>query len=54
MKQHIVVSSLTPEENRLIEQLRQHPEIRERVRSLLEIAGNEEGPLKTRTRWRHC
>ena len=47
MKKHIVGSSLTPEENRLIEQLRQHPEIRERVRSILEIAGNEEGPLKT-------
>jgi hypothetical protein len=46
-KKNIVVSSLTQEENRLIEQLRQHPEIRERVRSILEIAGNEEGPLKT-------
>jgi hypothetical protein len=46
-KKHIVVSSLTQEENRLIEQLRQHPEIRERVRSILEIAGNGEEPLQT-------
>jgi hypothetical protein len=46
-KKNIVVLGLTPEENRLIEQLRQHPEIRERVRSILEIAGNQEGPLKT-------
>jgi hypothetical protein len=46
-KKNIVVLGLTPEENRLIEQLRQHPEIRERVRCILEIAGNQEGPLKT-------
>jgi hypothetical protein len=46
-KKNSVLSSLTQEENRLIEQLRQHPEIQERVRSILEIANNEEGPLKT-------
>jgi hypothetical protein len=46
-KKNMVVSSLTQEENRLIEQLRRHPEIRERVASILAIAGNEEGPLKT-------
>lgn len=39
--------ALTPEETRLMEQLRQHPEIKERLRSILEIAGSEEGPMKT-------
>jgi hypothetical protein len=43
----VIVPVLTPEESHLIEQLRQHPEIRDRVRSILDIAGNEEGPLKT-------
>lgn len=35
--------ALTPEETRLMEQLRQHPEIKERLRSILEIAGSEGG-----------
>ena len=43
----VVVPVLTPEESHLIEQLRQHPEIRDRVQSILDIASNEEGPLKT-------
>ena len=34
-------------EVRLIEQLRQHPEMMERVQSILEITRNTEGPLKT-------
>ena len=38
---------LTQEETRLIEQLRQHPEIMDRVQSILAIARNAEGPLKT-------
>lgn len=42
-----VVQALTPQEIHLIEQLRQHPELRERVHSILEIVRNEEGPLKT-------
>ena len=38
---------LTQQETRLIEQLRQHPEIMDRVQSILAIARNAEGPLKT-------
>jgi phosphoribosyl-dephospho-CoA transferase len=40
-------NQLSQQERRLIEQLRQHPEMMERVQSLLEIARNAEGPLKT-------
>ena len=46
-KKKVIVQALTQEEIRLLEQLRQHPEIRDRVRRILEIAGSEEGPLKT-------
>jgi hypothetical protein len=46
-KKKVIVQALTQQEIRLLEQLRQHPEIRDRVRRILEIAGNEEGPLKT-------
>jgi len=42
-----MVRAITPQEIQLIEQLRRHPEIGDRVRSILEIAGSEEGPLKT-------
>jgi len=38
---------LTQPETRLIEQLRKHPEMMVRVQSILEIARNAEGPLKT-------
>ena len=38
--------TLNAAELRLIEQLRQYPELFERVRSLLEIAASAEGPLK--------
>ena len=38
---------LSQREIRLIEQLRKHPEIRDRVQSILELAQNTEGPLKT-------
>jgi hypothetical protein len=34
-------------ETKLMEQFRQHPEIMARVQSILEIANNQEGPLKT-------
>jgi hypothetical protein len=37
----------TAQETRLIEHLREHPEMMERVQSILEIARNAEGPLKT-------
>jgi hypothetical protein len=42
-----MVRAITAQEIQLIEQLRRHPEISDRVRSILEIAGSEEGPLKT-------
>ena len=35
------------QETQLIEQFRQHPEMMERVQSILAIARNAEGPLKT-------
>jgi hypothetical protein len=38
---------LTAEEKRLMEQLRKHPAIMERVKSIMEIAGSKEGPLKS-------
>jgi len=41
------VQTLTAQELHLIEQLRQHPAIRERVQSILELAHNPDGPLKT-------
>jgi hypothetical protein len=48
MKKEITVSSdLKPAEARLIEQLRQHPQMMERVQSILEITGSTSGPLKT-------
>jgi hypothetical protein len=48
MKQKKAVApTLSPQEIQLIKQLRQHPEILERVQSILEITRNEEGPLKT-------
>ena len=37
----------TQSETELVEQLREHPEIRIRVQSILEITRNAEGPLKT-------
>jgi hypothetical protein len=42
-----VTPAITPQEFHLIEQLRQHPEVKERVQSILEIVRNAEGPLKT-------
>jgi hypothetical protein len=38
---------LSQREMRLIEQLRKHPEIGDRVQSILELASNAEGSLKT-------
>ena len=46
-KQKHTLEEFTPQETRLLEQLRQHPDIMARVQSILEIARNEEGPLKT-------
>jgi len=46
-KKKPAAKNLSQPEARLIEQLRQRPEMMERVQSILEIASNESGPLKT-------
>ena len=46
-KKIMVVSHLKPAEARLIEELRQHPEMMERVQRILEITGSAAGPLKS-------
>lgn len=46
-KQKSSRQELSPQETQLLEQLRQHPEMMARVQSILEIARNAEGPLKT-------
>jgi hypothetical protein len=38
---------LSAEEVRLVDQLRQHPQMMERVQSILEIAYDASGPLRT-------
>ena len=45
--QNAVKRKLTAEEAKLIEGLRRHPEMMERMQSILKIARNEDGPLKT-------
>ena len=47
MKQRISSPQLTPQETRLIQQLRQQPEMSARVQSILDLAHAAEGPLKT-------
>ena len=47
MKKKNVVQQCAPGEMKLIEQLRQHPEMMTRVQRIMEIARNEDGPLKT-------
>jgi|SRR5882762_11147566 len=42
-----VRGQLTDQEIRMIEQLRQNPEMMARVQSILDLARNAEGPLKT-------
>jgi len=42
-----VQKQLSDQEIQLIEQLRQHPEMRVRIQSILALAGNAGGPLKT-------
>ena len=39
--------TLNPQEVKLIEQLRAHPELLERFQSILHLAANDQGPLKT-------
>ena len=38
---------LTAQEIRIIEQLRQHPEMMARFQSILDLVNNSDGPLKT-------
>jgi hypothetical protein len=40
-------NEVSQQEMQLLALLRQHPQIRQRVESILEIASNTEGPLKT-------
>jgi hypothetical protein len=40
-------SKISPAEVQLIEQLREHPELMERFRSILDLTRNADGPLKT-------
>jgi hypothetical protein len=40
-------TAVSAAEAQLLERLRQHPEMMERVQSILEIAYNTEGPLKS-------
>ena len=40
-------SHLSPQEAQLIQRLREHPELRERFQSILEISANTEGPIKS-------
>jgi hypothetical protein len=46
-KKERTTKALTVQELRLVEQLRQHPEMMARVQSILELAYDESGPLKT-------
>jgi hypothetical protein len=48
MKKNVAaVNELSQAEARLLEQLREHPEMMERVQSILELTRGAEGPLKT-------
>lgn len=46
-KQNTVKKRISAQEAKLLEGLRRHPEMMERVQSILEIASNENGPLKS-------
>jgi hypothetical protein len=46
-KKNVGPIQISQSEAQLIEQLRQHPEMMARVQSILDIAYNEAGPLKT-------
>lgn len=46
-KKRRLAGELTAQEIRLLERFRQRPEMMERIQSILEIAYDEEGPLKT-------
>ena len=40
-------NEISEQERKLIEQLRDHPELMDRFQSILDITGNADGPLKT-------
>jgi hypothetical protein len=44
---HISPIPMSPAEVQLIEQLRQHPDMMARIQSILDLASDESGPLKT-------
>jgi hypothetical protein len=46
-KKKAVSNQLTEQENRLLEQLRRHPELRERFQSILDLVSGTDGPLQT-------
>ena len=46
-KEFVSPTPVSVSESQLLERLRQHPEMMERVHSILEIAFNTEGPLKS-------
>jgi len=46
-KEKTVKKKITATEAKLLEGLRQHPEMMERMQSILALARNQEGPLKT-------
>ena len=46
-KEKTVKKKITATEAKLLEGLRQHPEMMERMQSILDLARNQEGPLKT-------
>lgn len=47
MKKKNTTQQLTSAETKLVEQLRQHPEMMARVQEIMALARNEDGPLKT-------
>ena len=47
MKQRISSPKLTAQENQLIQQLRQQPQMLARLQSILDLAHATDGPLKT-------
>jgi uncharacterized NAD(P)/FAD-binding protein YdhS len=47
MKKKKVTQQLSPTEMKLVEQLRQHPQMMARFQEILALASNEDGPLKT-------
>ena len=47
MKQPIGSPKLTAQETQLIQRLRQHPEMLDRVQSIVELAHATDGPLKS-------